>query len=298
MNAETMIHIFGLSPYKETALKDILSREIKYVDNDTFKDKDIEKTLFESDIELPACSNWSCYTTMKGGEIVAQGAKILLNAEQQYLAFRQYNYARKRVAELKEALLARPKKSTIEKMLEWNKKAFDIRSLLVELNLRLVVNIINKYSTYHLDIDEMYSDAHLALLNAVDGFDASKSLFSTYAYWSIVHALGKLNKERSRRNDLTPFSVDERGDDAAEFADTKNDGERLFCIEAISKIISDNMANLSEIELNVIKERYLHTNKRPSISEVSKRLQVKAHQVDKNEKSALQKIRAVLQKKF
>lgn len=303
MNTEKMIEVFGLTPYKAAALKDILGRDITYIDDASFSEVDAESKLFNPEIEVPTESNWKGYKEIadKGG-LDAKGKQVLLTKEQEYILFRQYNFAKKRVSELKQELEIEPKHSTINSIVDWNKKAFALRSLLVELNLRLVVDMVKKFSIYKLDADELHSDANLALLASVDGFDAARNgKFSTYAYWSIVRSFGKVNKGRSKRMDMAPISLSEIEDDNAtemcsSVAVEKHESEDAYCREMLIKIIEKNLAGLSDIELNVIKHRYLHNNKRPSISEVSEKLQVKSHQVDKSEKAALAKIRAVIEK--
>ncbi|MCP4649832.1 MAG: sigma-70 family RNA polymerase sigma factor [PVC group bacterium] len=60
------------------------------------------------------------------------------------------------------------------------------RKLMIQSNLRLVVNIAKKYSFLGVPITDLIEEGNLGLMRAVEKFDAKKGYrFSTYAAWWI-----------------------------------------------------------------------------------------------------------------
>jgi len=221
---------------------------------------------------------------------------IVLTKKQEQQIFLQYNYARRMVCSLKKYIKTKPSHKKIINMINWYRKSLVLRDYIVLCNIRLAVNRIHQSGMFYLGLDELYSDAFFTLLAVIDGFDVSKGQkFSTYAYWSIVRGFGKLGKARSKMLSVIPGVVDNNS--YKDFADRKNNDE-LYLIEALIKIIDRNLACLTDLEMEVIKCRYLHNEKRPSVAEAGTLLGMKKHQVTKVEKNAMKKIKRVMEKDF
>lgn len=83
---------------------------------------------------------------------------------------------------------------TAEEELELAMRVFngdeEAKQELINHNLRLAMNIANKYKTSGVDFLDLIQEANIGLMTAVDKFDYSKGFrFSTYAYWWIKQAI-------------------------------------------------------------------------------------------------------------
>jgi len=304
MKTETLVSIFGLTKEQEHDLRVVMENPAAsdYKDNKIFHldNQAAQLVLFDPLVmaTLPSTSHWKDYDVEDSEDA---SKKVLLTKEQEQVIFNQFNYARYRVTQLKKIVENGPKKKFIMEMLSWDKKARERKALIVELNLRLVVNIAKKHKMYHLDPDEMYSDAHMGLLAAVNGYDATMGYrFSTYAYWSIVRNLGKMNKERSRREEIVVSQI-ARGDydneDSGEnelLIDESRTRPEIAFIDKLKVILEKNKAGLSSQELEVLKIRYLGEGKRPSMASTGEKVGLHSHQVAKVEQSALGKMRVAM----
>jgi len=114
----------------------------------------------------------------------------LLTAEGERRLFHRYNFLRHQAEQLRRQLRPGPDAAaTIEQIDALLSRASDVKSELVQANLRLVISIAKR----HLhrgrgpELFELISDGNLALMRAVDKFDVSRGFkFSTYASWAIV----------------------------------------------------------------------------------------------------------------
>ena len=73
------------------------------------------------------------------------------------------------------------------------------QAMLVEANLRFVVNVAKKYQNQGLPLDDIISEGNIGLMNAIDRFDPDKGYhFRSYAVWWIRQAILKAIYEKSR----------------------------------------------------------------------------------------------------
>ncbi len=135
----------------------------------------------------------------------------LLTFEQEQLLFRALNLLRFRVHRLRSRLSpSAPSKRAMDEIDSMLNLVEQIRSQLVNSNLRLVSSIARKFSSQNGDVDDFSSDGCMILLGAIDRFDYSRGFrFSTYATHSIQRHFYRVWKMRQRRKERFPNAASE-----------------------------------------------------------------------------------------
>lgn len=73
------------------------------------------------------------------------------------------------------------------------------KDMLVQANLRFVVNVAKKYQNQGLPLSDLISEGNIGLMNAIERFDVEKGYhFISYAVWWIRQAILKAICEKSR----------------------------------------------------------------------------------------------------
>jgi RNA polymerase primary sigma factor len=136
----------------------------------------------------------------------------LLNKEQEQHLFRKMNYLKHKAARLRNQLRkggdagsevdpARVKIQTLKEIEDLQAEANEIKDLLINANMRLVVSIARRHVNPSENLFELISDGNMSLIRAVEKFDFGRNFkFSTYASWAIMKNFARsIPDEKHRR---------------------------------------------------------------------------------------------------
>jgi len=211
----------------------------------------------------------------------------LLKREQEAHLFRKMNYLKFKALKMRERLdPTRARIQELKQIEELQDEAQEVKELLINCNMRLVVSIAKRHSGQTENFFELISDGNMSLLRAVEKFDCSRgNKFSTYASWAIMKNFARsIPEEKHRREryvtgheDLFETAQDNRTDEqeclaSAEQAATRVNRLLEYLDPREQQIIrmraglegGSNPKTLEEIgqELGITKERVRQLNVR------------------------------------
>ncbi len=132
-----------------------------------------------------------------------------LDREQEVQLFRRYNYL-KYLACIKRTRIHSATTSTdlVKQVENYLQEAELIKNVIIEANLRLVVNIAMKHAAGGPGMSELVSEGNYSLMHAVETFDYTRGFrFSTHASWLITKDFARKIPARTRRHDKTGGSA-------------------------------------------------------------------------------------------
>ena len=146
----------------------------------------------------------------------------------------------------------------------------------------------------------MISEGNFALLRSVDKFDCSRGFkFSTYACRAILKSFSRVALRTSRYRGRFPTEFDPSLE-KSDYVDRKRDGVEADCVEEIRDILSQNRAELNDMERTVIRERFALNDEvdqpRPkTLEQVGELIGVTKERVRQIQNKALEKLRATIE---
>jgi RNA polymerase primary sigma factor len=302
----------ALSPQDQAQVHQILTGKYEYMDNELFSlpDDEAVEQLFNAPDPIPhPDTSWyqPVMSNAAGLRQSSQLGSVLLTAAQERVIFLQYNYSRYRVCRLRDELLDSP---TIDpdlarQMLDWHRKAAGYREHIAQINLALVLAMAKRTRMNEMDFGDMVSEGNMALLRAIDKFDAARGFkFSTYGCRAILKAFSRAGMKLSRYRGLFPTDFDpalERSD----YSETRRTEHELDCADEVKMIVTRNEADLTDIEQEVIEHRFnvlkgpakgMQREPRPmTLEQVGKLIGVTKERVRQIQNKALEKIRVTLE---
>ena len=175
--------------------KALLARKIEFVTSDEFLGEGAgEKILAEPlDLQEQTSAKRIEPSELVGEHLLPEYLQVLkntavLNRERELALFRRYNFLKYLVSKNRDGIkLSRVSGACLTEMEGCLAEAEDIKRMIVEANLRLVVSIASKHTTSGANLLDLVSEGNVSLMRAVEKFDYTKGYrFGTYASWTIA----------------------------------------------------------------------------------------------------------------
>jgi RNA polymerase sigma factor (sigma-70 family) len=201
---------------KEVRAQHLLEQPIEYIDHESFHNPAVEETILA---DMPRVDEYEAKRrTMRvpkdvPPELASCYEYPLLDKEQEQHLFRKMNYLKCKAHQLREQMnqdgedevsLAptRVKIGMLEEIEDLLTEASNIKELLINANMRLVVNIAKRHAGQTDNFFELLSDGNMSLIRAVEKFDFGRNFkFSTYASWANMKNLARTSPDEKHRRE-------------------------------------------------------------------------------------------------
>jgi len=287
---------------------EVLQAAGEYMDDPTFHERHAERTLFDDAEQIPE-PDVAWYDALMDDTRHQRRFKTpnatALTAAQERLLFRQYNFARYRLAQLRAKFDGRD--LTLDQsrdVIRWHDRATALREKITRWNLALVVAMAKRVQHSDMDFVDLISEGNMALLRSIEKFRVDRGYkFSTYACRAILKAFGRQGAKHTRYRRTFGAEYDpalERSD----FAERKADEHEQACLEQVRLILDDNRADLTDLEQQVLNHRFAldrdgDSAARPlTLEQVGKVVGLTKERVRQIQNKALEQIRKTLEVDF
>lgn len=183
----------------------------------------------------------------------------------------------------------------------------EVRKILVERNLRLVVYIAKKFENSGVGIEDLISVGTIGLIKAINTFDVNKNIkLATYASRCIENEiLMHLRRNSKTKNEVSidePLNTDGDGnellladilgtDEDIVFKDLENETDK--------KIVSEYIEKLDEREKNIMNLRFgFYTGEERTQKEVADMLGISQSYISRIEKKIIHKMKKEIMSKL
>lgn len=304
--------IVVLSVEDERLLGQIMASEQDFIDSPAFYEPEADKKIYE-EVEAVPLPDTSWYhpvmddlSSTTRNRTVKSAQQVILTGKQEKILFHKFNYARYRVWKIQQDAWASPaKKPTPEQALEvlrWHRIADRIRVQIAETNLALVLAMAKRTRMSEVDFADLVSEGNMALLRAVDKFDAGRGYkFSTYACRAILKAFSRQGMKLSKYRQRFPTDFDPKLE-KSNFLETKRATFEKDAAEEVKRIVLENRAELTDVERTVIEHRFGlesgEQDKPMTLEQVGQIIGVTKERVRQIQNKAMEKIRLVLETSF
>jgi RNA polymerase primary sigma factor len=300
-----------LSAEDERLLTQIMAGEQDFIDSPAFYEDKAEVKIYDEapEIQKPDTSWYhpvmDDLSTTRNRTVKSAQQVILTGAEEKVL-FHQFNYARYRIWKLQhevwELPTRQPNPEQAEEILRWYRLSDTIREQIAETNLALVLAMAKRTRMSEVDFADLVSEGNMALLRAVDKFDAGRGYkFSTYACRAILKAFSRQGMKLSKYRQRFPTDFDPKLE-KSNFLEVKRSSFEKDAAEEVKRIVIENRADLSDVERTVIEHRFGlesgELEKPMTLEQVGQIIGVTKERVRQIQNKAMEKIRLQLEAHF
>ncbi|MDX9911027.1 MAG: sigma-70 family RNA polymerase sigma factor [Phycisphaerales bacterium] len=295
----------------ERLLNAILASKQDFIDSPAFYEDNAETKIYDEapDIQKPDTTWYHPVmddVTSSKGRTPKSSQQVILTAAEERVLFHQFNFARYRVRRLQEDVeqssSKQPTPKQAEEMLSWYRRAERIREQIAETNLALVLAMAKRTRMSEVDFADLVSEGNMALLRAVDKFDAGRGYkFSTYACRAILKAFSRQGMKLSKYRQRFPTDFDPKLE-RSNFLETKRADFERDAADEVRRIVLNNQADLTDVERTVIEHRFGlegEPGEKPmTLEQVGQIIGVTKERVRQIQNKAMEKIRAELEANF
>jgi len=300
-----------LSIEDERLLQQIMSGEQDFIPSPAFEEANAEAAIYEDapDVPKPDTSWYHPVMDDLSGtrtRTVKSTQQVILTGAQEKILFHQFNYARFRIKRIQDVVwktdARTPSPDEAQEILKWYRVADRIREQIAETNLALVLAMAKRTRMSEVDFADLVSEGNMALLRAVDKFDAGRGYkFSTYACRAILKAFSRQGMKLSKYRQRFPTDFDPKLE-RSNFLEVKRNTFEKDAAEEVKRIVIENRADLSEVERTVVEHRFgLETgelDKPMTLEQVGQIIGVTKERVRQIQNKAMEKIRLQLEAHF
>ncbi len=300
-----------LSTEDEKLLQQLMSGEQDFIDSPAFYEDGAERKIYDEAPDVPKPDTTWYHPVMDDlssarGRTVKSAQQVILTGAQEKILFHQFNYARYRIWEIQQIVWksdARiPEPEQAQDILRWHRIADRIREQIAETNLALVLAMAKRTRMSEVDFADLVSEGNMALLRAVDKFDAGRGYkFSTYACRAILKAFSRQGMKLSKYRQRFPTDFDPKLE-RSNFLEVKRSTFERDAAEEVKRIVLENRADLSDVERTVIEHRFGleagEIEKPMTLEQVGQIIGVTKERVRQIQNKAMEKIRLQLEAHF
>jgi RNA polymerase primary sigma factor len=278
------------------ATKKLMGEPIEFLTNEHFESPEAE-ALFLGESLLGRASEAG--TKAKSVSLPAHLARLceakLLTPEEEKSLFLRMNYLRYRAEQLRTQLNMAEPNDWLVRRIEGLRKAADWhRDFIVRANMRLVISIVKKFVNTQNAFDDLLSDGIVALLRAVEKFDAGLGFrFSTYATQVVRRNTYRRVMEKQSERQRVTVNIHDEGLDLSDDQKESSMSESRWH-ELRSRLVG-MLDQLDRREKFIIRARFsLGAHRRiQTLQRLADVLGVSKERVRQLEKRALDKLRGM-----
>jgi len=199
----------------EVRARRLLEQPLDYIPSPEFEDPALEAVLLAPmpDAEGYEAKRRSMHAPKDvPPELASCYEYPLLSKDQEQHQFRKMNYLKYKAAQLRNQMRkegdgsevdpTRVRIQTLKEIEDLQEEANAVKEMLIQANMRLVVNIAKKHSGQAENFFELLSDGNMSLIRAVEKFDYFRGFkFSTYASWAIMKNFARSIPEDKHRRE-------------------------------------------------------------------------------------------------
>ncbi len=282
----------------------ILSAPYKYIDNENFHIKNAKKNIIDAKPELsqPNTSWYQSVLNNLGSTTPNKTTTTKLDSEQEQAIFLKLNFCKFKVAQIIDKAAYHQSNITLSKavqILQWHNAAEAYQHQIAQVNLALVLAMAKRSYVKDIDYSDLVSEGNMALLRAIDKFDAARGFkFSTYACRAILKSFSRISMKQSKYRQRFPTEFDPTME-RSNYTEEKRKSHTDDCAQDVKDILTQNKANLTNVEVSVIEHRFAIGNyqqttddaKPLTLEQVGKIIGVTKERVRQIQNKALKKIK-------